>query len=141
MKKLFSLFPEQRMYTDFPWQVWGLGWFIILKGLVWLSIDTDIPDGRLMIWGYKHLLYMAPLVIFCIGIWNLKKWALRAAIILCVAELILFIFCPISLIDMGLNQTSPTALMLSSIVFAINWPISNILIFLTIPFIFRYFKA
>ena len=43
------------MDADFPFAVWLLGWIAILKGIVWLTTDPNIPDVQLAVMGCKYL--------------------------------------------------------------------------------------
>ncbi len=87
----FIILPDWRMYKDFPWQIWAVGWLAIFKAVIWLSTSPNCPDPVLNTLTIKFLVCMVPLIIFGIGIWNLRKWAVWGIILLSIAELIFFI--------------------------------------------------
>ena len=87
----FIILPDWRMYKDFPWQIWAVGWLAIFKAVIWLSTSPNCPDPVLNTLTIKFLVCMVPFIIFGIGIWNLRKWAVWGIILLSIAELIFFI--------------------------------------------------
>lgn len=87
----FIILPDWRMYKDFPWQIWAVGWLAIFKAVIWLSTSPNCPDPVLNILTIKSLVCMVPFIIFGIGVWNLRKWAVWGIILLCIAELVFFI--------------------------------------------------
>ena len=87
----FVILPDWRMYKDFPWQIWAVGWLAIFKAVIWLSTSPNCPDPVLNILTIKFLVCMVPFIIFGIGVWNLRKWAVWGIILLCIADLVFFI--------------------------------------------------
>ena len=129
---------SQRMRVDFPWPIWLAGWIAILKGVVWLSADPNIPQWQLTIMGYKYLALMIPLVVFGIGIWKMKRWAAWGLVALCVADLLFFLFFPFAMSSLALNRISLVSLIFTFFVFVINGPVSDILLLIMLPVFFRY---
>jgi hypothetical protein len=89
-KRKFKIFPPERMGIDFPWQIWAAGWLCIFKGLIWLAYEPNLPDSTLTLLAYKYGLEMIPLILFGIGIWNLRKWAVWGALVVCGLNLIFY---------------------------------------------------
>jgi len=84
----FRYFPPERMYREFPWPIWAVGWLALFKAFLWLSYEPVQPGSLLTLLGIKYLLNMIPMAIFAIGVWNLRKWAMWGLIILSVANLL-----------------------------------------------------
>ncbi len=133
----FRFFPEERMNSDFPWQIWTVGLLLFLKAVLWFSSDPNIPDYSLKILGYKYILFMIPSAVLGFGIWNLRRWAVWGIIILSITEIAFFIIYPASLSSLRLDQTSFIALVLSFSVFLINGPVSDIFILMTTRALFK----
>ena len=76
------------MGADFPWQIWAIGWLCIFKGIIWLAYEPNVADSIRTLLGYKYMLEMVPLIIFGIGIWNLRRWAVWGAVVICTLNLI-----------------------------------------------------
>lgn len=136
----FSLFPEQRLSKDYPWQIWAVGWIAILKALLWLATEPVLSEIILKIVFYKYLLFMIPLIICGVGAWNMRRKAALGLIIVCVAELIFFIMYPGSLRSMALNDTSLLSLLFTAGAFIINGFISDIFILICAPIMLKHSK-
>ena len=133
----FRFFPEERMYSDFSWQIWTVGLLLFLKAVLWFSSDPNIPDDLLRILGYKYILFMIPSVVLGFYLWNLKRWAVWGIVILSILELLFFIIYPASLSSLRFDNTSFIALALSFFVFLINGPVSDIFILITTGALFK----
>lgn len=91
MEKM-RLRPEERLYQEYPWQVFAGGWIAIAKAFAWLFSELAVPGlaGRLIL---AHYALFMPLFIACgIAIWNFKRWGQIGAIVLSAAGLVLFFF-------------------------------------------------
>ena len=117
----FSIFPERRLYEDFPWQIWAIGILCLLKSVVWLATDPLLSEEVLYVLFYKYLLFIIPLIVFGIGVWNLRKWATIGLTILCIVELLFYIIYPVSLKSFYVGTSSLPALVFSAILFIFNW--------------------
>jgi hypothetical protein len=137
----FAVFPEQRLSKDYPWQIWAVGWIAILKALLWLATEPVLPEIILKITFYKYLLFMIPLIICGIGVWNMRRRAILGIIIVCVAELIFFILYPASLHSMALDDTSLLSLLFTAGAFIINGFISDIFILICAPIMLKHSKS
>ncbi len=138
--KKFVFFPEDRINSDYPWQVWIIGWLIFLKALVWFSTSPNVNDEVLTVLGIKYLLFMVPFVACGFGLWNFKKWALFGVIALCCLEILFFIFYPVSVTSLGFDHMSFISLVFSVCVFLINGPLSTICVLLFAPSLFKIIK-
>jgi hypothetical protein len=134
----FALFPEARLSLEFPWQVWTVGWLAILKALLWLATEPVLSESILMIVFYKYLLFMIPLLICGIGVWNLRKWGAWGIITLSILELLFFILYPSSLRSMALDNTSLLSLLFTLGGFILNGPICDIFILVTAPALLKH---
>jgi hypothetical protein len=87
----FRILPPWRMNTEFPWQVWAVGWLAIFKAFLWLATDPVIPSPMAERLAAKFLITMIPFLVLGIGVWNLRKWAVWGLVALCIADLLFFI--------------------------------------------------
>ena len=137
----FKIFPPERMETEFPWVIWAIGWLALLKAFSWLAYEPVEPQNILQLLAYKNLLNILPLVVFGIGIWNLRKWAVWGILAVAIANLIFFIVNPATL-DAVLvhSEVRLYTMILSSITLLCNGPIGDILILCAAPGMLKYVK-
>ena len=137
----FRIFPPERMEIEFPWVIWAIGWLALLKAFIWLAYEPVEPQNILQLLAYKNLLNIMPLVVFGIGIWNLRKWAAWGILIVAIANLIFFIVNPATL-DAVLvhSEVRLYTMILSSITLLCNGPIGDILILCAAPGMLKYVK-
>ena len=137
----FRIFPPERMEIEFPWVIWAIGWLALLKAFIWLAYEPVEPQNILQLMAYKNLLNILPLVVFGIGIWNLRKWAIWGILIVAVANLIFFIVDPVTL-DAVLvhSEVRLYTMILSSITLLCNGPIGDILILCAAPSMLKHLK-
>ena len=125
----FRIFPPERMEIEFPWVIWAIGWLALLKAFIWLAYEPVEPQNILQIMAYKNLLNILPLVVFGIGIWNLRKWAIWGILVVAVANLIFFIVNPVTLNAVVVHsEVRLYTMILSIITLLCNGPIGDILI-------------
>ncbi|MDY6790771.1 MAG: hypothetical protein SWH54_05830 [Thermodesulfobacteriota bacterium] len=130
----FVILPDWRMYTDFPWQIWAVGWLAIFKAVIWLSTSPNCPDPMIKLLTIKFLICMVPLLILGIGVWNLRKWAVWGIILLCIADVAFFvIFQNASGCIMG---NSFWLLAITLLLF--NGPLGSMLILITTPYLLKH---
>ena len=134
----FVIFPERRLYEDFPWQIWAIGLLVILKSVLWFMTAPLLPENILHVLFYKYLIFAFPLLIFGIGVWNLRKWAVRGLLYISLLELLFFIFYPESLKSFSVGSASLLELIFSTFLFLVNGPISDVFILINIPLLFRH---
>lgn len=134
----FRFLPEVRLSKEYPWQAWIIGWFAITKSFFWVFTDPIISDPVLKILGYKYLIYMIPLLVCGVGLWNLRKWAVWCIILLSITELLFFLLYPASLTSIAIVKNSLISLMMSIIVMLVNGPISNIIILIASPVLLKH---
>ena len=130
----FRIFPEERMHEDYSWQIWAVGWLAIFKAFLWLAWEPNLPDSILRLLGYKYTLSMLPLIVFGIGVWNLKRWAVWGIIFVAVVNLIFLIVYP--QIFNGFFVKSEVLIysaILSAIVLVCNGPLGDIFILISTP--------
>jgi len=128
-----SGYPDDRMHPAYPWSLWAVGWLLILKAFVWLSTEPNVADGILEILGYKYLLFMVPSLVFGLGIWRKKKWAVWGALIISLLELVFFFGFPDTLQSLQLDHTSPLLLVFSAGLFCLNGPVSDVVAVIAVP--------
>ena len=137
--KAFSFFPPERIYKEYPWPIWAVGWLALFKAFLWLSYEPVQPDNILMLLGTKYVLNMIPLAIFAFGVWNLRRWAVWGLIILSVANLIFFIIYPQSLNAVLVeSEVYIYSIILSFVTLLCNGPVGDILILLASPVMLRH---
>ncbi|MEE9495149.1 MAG: hypothetical protein V3V39_01380 [Desulfobacterales bacterium] len=140
-KSKFRIFPSERMSADFPWQIWVVGWLCIFKGSIWLAYEPSISGSMLSLLGFKYMLEMVPLIIFGVGIWNLRKWAMWGAIIIAAINLIFIIVTPQAFSSLVVKSEAVIwSVLLSIVTMLCNGPLGDLLILLTAPILFRHAK-
>lgn len=140
-KSEFRIFPSERMSADFPWQIWAIGWLCIFKGSIWLAYEPSISDSMLSLLGFKYMLEMVPLIIFGIGIWNLRKWAMWGAISIAVINLIFIIVVPPLFSSLVVkSEAAIWSVLLSIVTMLCNGPLGDLLILLTAPILLKHVK-
>jgi hypothetical protein len=128
----------ERMNTDFPWPAWLAGWMALLKGVVWLSTDPNLPDPQLTVLGIKHALFMLPFAVCAFGAWKLKRWAGWGLVALCALELLFFVIYSPALTALTFNDITAVTFLFSAAVFVVNGPVGAILILALVPAVFRH---
>jgi len=140
-KSKLQVFPSERMGVDFPWQVWAVGWLCIFKGIIWLAYEPNLPGDILHFLGTKYLLQMLPLIIFGVGIWNRRKWAIWGAAAVCAINLILFFFTSYTFSAILVKSEVPTwSVLLSGITLLCNGPAGDLLVLLATPLLLKNAK-
>lgn len=141
MKNTSPRLMSQRLYTDYPWPVWAIGWIAMLKAFVWLGSEpASLPDNQLVLMGYKYILFMLPFLICGIGAWNMKKWAAWGLIFLAAADLLFYLVSPADQASLALNRTSSVAYTFSMTVFVINGPPTSVAMLFLAPSLLRHVK-
>jgi hypothetical protein len=140
-KSEFRIFPSERMSADFPWQIWAVGWLCIFKGSIWLAYEPNISDSMLSLLGFKYMLEMVPLIIFGVGIWNLRKWAMWGAIIIATINLIFIIVTPQAFSSLVVeSEVAIWSVLLSIVTMLCNGPLGDLIILLTAPILLKNIK-
>ena len=137
----FRIFPPERMEIEFPWIIWAVGWLALLKAFIWLAYEPVAAENVLQTMAYKNLLNITPLVIFGIGVWNLRKWAVLGILIVAFGNLIFFIVNPQTLnAVMVQSEVRLYTMILSSITLVCNGPVGDFLILCAAPGMFKHLK-
>ena len=140
-KRKFRIFPSERMSVEFPWQIWAVGWLCIFKGIIWLAYEPNLAGNLLSFFGAKYLLEMLPLIIFGIGIWNMRRWAVWGAVAVCAINLILFFFTPQAFSAMLVkSEVIIWSVLLSGITLICNGPLGDLLVLLAAPLLLKNIK-
>ncbi len=122
------------MEPQFPWILWAVGWLAFLKAFIWLAYEPVEPENVLQLIAGKNLLNIIPLVIFGIGVWNLRKWAVWGIMILAIGNLAFFIINPQTLnAAMVYSEVHLYTLILSSVTLLCNGPVGDLLILCATP--------
>jgi len=129
------------MRADYPWQIWAVGWLCIFKGIIWLAYEPSLSDSMRALLGYKYMLEMVPLILFGIGIWNLRKWAVWGALVICALNLILILVTPLAFNSLVVKSEVLTwSVLLSIVTLLCNGPLGDVLILLTTPLLLKNVK-
>ena len=137
----FRIFPPERMETEFPWIIWAVGWLALLKAFIWLAYEPVEAENILQLMAYKNLLNIIPLVIFGIGVWNFRKWAVWGLIALSIANLIFFIVNPQTLnAVVVVSEVRIYSIILSVITLLCNGPLGDIFILCAAPSMLKHAK-
>jgi hypothetical protein len=140
-KRKFRIFPFERMGVEFPWQIWAVGWLCIFKGIIWLAYEPNLAGNLLSFFGAKYLLEMLPLIIFGIGIWNMRRWAVWGAVAVCAINLIIFFFTPQAFSAMLVkSEVIIWSVLLSGITLICNGPLGDLLVLLAAPLLLKNIK-
>jgi hypothetical protein len=130
----FRIFPPERMEIEFPWIIWAVGWLAFLKAFIWLAYEPVEAENVLQLMAYKNLLNIMPLVIFGIGVWNFRKWAVLGILIVACGNLIFFIVNPQTLnAVMVHSEVRIYTVILSSVTLLCNGPLGDFLILCATP--------
>jgi hypothetical protein len=130
----FRIFPPERMEVDFPWIIWAVGWLALLKAFIWLAHEPVEPANILNLMAYKNLLNIVPLVIFGVGVWNLKKWAIWGILVVALGNLIFFFVNPQTFNAVLVHsEVRLYSILLSSVTLLCNGPVGDLLILFAAP--------
>ena len=141
-KGKFRIFPSERMDVKFPWQIWAVGWLCIFKGFIWLAYEPNLPADLLRFFGIKYLLEMLPLIIFGIGIWNLRKWAVWGAVVVCGIDLAIFFFSPHAFNAILVkSEVMIWSILLSGVTLLCNGPVGDLLVLIAAPTLLKHARA
>jgi hypothetical protein len=137
-----KVFPHERMYTQYHWTIWAVGWLAIFKAFLWLAYEPVQDESVLRLLGAKFLLNTIPLVILAIGVWNRKKWAVWGLIALSVANLIFFIVNPQTLnAVLVVSEVRIYSIVLSFLTLLCNGPLGDIFILCAATSMLKHVKA
>jgi len=135
------IFPPERMETEFPWIIWAVGWLAFLKAFIWLAYEPVEPANILQLVAYKNLLNIIPLIIFGVGVWNRRKWAMLGILLVAVGNLIFFIVNPQTLnAVMVQSEVRFYTMILSSVTLLCNGPVGDFLILCAAPGMLKHAK-
>ena len=136
-----KIFPPERMDSEFPWVLWAVGWLALLKAFIWLAYEPVEPQTVLQLMAAKNLINILPAVIFGIGIWNLRKWAVWGILVLAIGNLIFFIVNPQTLhAAMVYSEVQLYTMILSSVTLLCNGPVGDFLILCATPVMLKFAK-
>ncbi len=122
------------MEPQFPWILWAVGWLAFLKAFSWLAYEPVEPENVLQLIASKNLINIIPLIIFGLGVWNLRKWAVWGIMILAIGNLAFFIVNPQTLnAAMVYSEVHLYTLILSSVTLLCNGPVGDLLILCATP--------
>jgi len=137
-----KVFPSERMDPEYPWTIWAVGWLAIFKAFLWLAYEPVQEESILRLLGAKFLLNTIPLVIFAIGVWNQKKWAVWGLIALSVANLIFFIVNPQTLnAVLVVSEVRIYSIILSFLTLLCNGPLGDIFILCAAASMLKHVKT
>ena len=140
-KSGFRIFPPERMVVHFPWQIWAVGWLCIFKGVIWLAYEPNLSDSLLSLLALKYGLEMIPLIVFGIGMWNLRKWAVWGAIVVAGMNLIFILTNPQVLSAFVVKSEVLTwSVLLSFVTLLCNGPLGDALILFVAPVLLKHAK-
>ena len=129
------------METEFPWIIWAVGWLAFLKAFIWLAYEPVEPANVLQLVAYKNLLNIIPLIIFGVGVWNRRKWAMLGILLVAVGNLIFFIVNPQTLnAVMVQSEVRFYTMILSSVTLLCNGPVGDFLILCAAPGMLKHAK-
>jgi hypothetical protein len=93
MNPEFKRFPHDRLYMEYPWQIWALGWIAVIRSIVWLFMETNTDiSPEILLW--KHILFTIPFFVLGIGAWNFRIWARKGLFIASLLDLFIYLILP-----------------------------------------------
>lgn len=122
--------PASRLVMTMPWQIWALGWLAMIKACLWVFV-TDTHHPALLV---KYLVLAAPFYLMAVGIWNLRKWALRGLAVLCALDLLLHLVIPDALFMIDVGPTGRRQVIYATVVAMISGPVADVGALLLLPF-------
>jgi hypothetical protein len=129
------------METDFPWVIWAVGWLAFLKAFIWMAYEPVEPENILQLLAIKNLLSIVPLVIFGVGVWNFRKWAIWGILIVAIGNLIFFIVNPQTLNAVVVHsEVGLYTMILSSVTLLCAGPVGDFLILCAAPSMLKHAK-
>jgi hypothetical protein len=135
---MLKIFPAERMHTDYPWQLWAVGWLAIFKAILWLAYEPAVPDAILRLVGWKYLLGAAPFLVCGVGIWRRERWAAWGLTVLAAVDLLLLIGMPQSIHAYRVDsEVFLFSVILSVVVQVCGGPVGDLLILCAAPAMFR----
>jgi hypothetical protein len=138
-EKVFAIFPVRRTYKDFPWQIWAVGWLAVFKAFLWLAYEPNLPDFILRLLAFKYTMGMFPFLIFGIGVWNLKRWAVWGIILAAIADLIFIIVNPQTFSGFLVqSEVFVYSVILSAVTLVCNGPLGDLFLIFSAPTILKY---
>jgi|AACY02.18.fsa_nt_gi hypothetical protein len=136
----FQFIPKWRMNSQFPWPIWAVGWLAIFKGVIWLATDPSIPSPTAEMLAAKFLVCLVPYVLFGIGVWNFRRWAVWGLVVLSAADLLFFLtlgaYTPLYELLHYIAGKHFFVIQLLLLVF--NGPLGNILLLVATPLLLKY---
>ena len=98
------------------------------------TVTENTKEAILELLGNKYTISMLPLVIFGIGVWNLRRWAVWGIVLVAIANLVFLIANP-QIFSGFLVKSEVTAysIVLSAIVLICNGPLGDIFILVSTP--------
>ena len=129
------------MHVDFPWMIWAVGWLAIFKAIIWFAYDPNLPDSTLRLLAYKYTLSMLPLIIFGIGVWNLRRWAVWGVIAIAIASLAFLLINPQTFSGLLIkSEVFLYSVVLTAIVMVGSGPLGDIFILIAAPTMLKITK-
>ena len=136
------IFPPERMNPEYPWTAWALGWLAFFRAFLWLAWEPVQSEAVLRLLAYKFTLAMVPLLIFAVGVWNLRKWAVWGLMIVAVADLVFFMICFQTLKAVVVDsEIYIYTLILSVVTLLCNGPLGDLFILAAAPGLLKHVKT
>ena len=133
-----NIFPAERMYPEYPWLVWAIGWLAIFKAILWLAYEPVVPEAVLRVVGWKYILGAVPFLVCGIGLWKRKRWAVWGLIAFAAAELALLMAMPATLLAYLVDsEVFIFSAILSGVMLVCGGPVGDILILCAAFSLFR----
>jgi hypothetical protein len=134
-----TLFPPERMQTEYPWTLWAVGWLAVFKAFLWLAYEPALPDMLLRFVGVKYLLAAAPLFVCAVGLWNRRRWAVWGLGAIAVLDLLTLLVQPRSLYAYLVDsEVFLFSVVLSAVALVCSGPLGNVLILASTPSLFKH---
>ena len=134
----FRVFPDWRMASEFPWQIWAVGWLAIVKALLWLATDPVVPSPLAELLATKFLVMMAPFLLLGFGVWNLRRWAAWGLILIAAADIaFIAVIHLVPHLDYWGSLLGGRYWAVTLVLLILNGPIGSVLILLASPVLLK----
>ena len=129
------------MTSEFPWVIWAVGWLALLKAFIWLAYEPAESENILVLLAYKNIINIIPMVIFGVGVWNLRRWAVWGILIFAIGNLVFFFIYQQALNAVVVHsEVQLYTMILSGVTLVCSGPIGDILILCAAPSLWKHAK-
>jgi signal peptidase I len=91
MESKFTCHPAYRQQIEYPVAAWICGLLAMVKSVFWLLGETAVVSHYYLL---VHIVIGVLYLVFGVGVWNVRKWAFNAIIVLSTFDILFMIIFP-----------------------------------------------